>query len=340
MVKKSYTVGQTVIWNKEDIRPEKQPEWRIPSPKKLLLAAALTFTIGYLGQGYIHEKQPIRTAIHNIQERIHHNKETKRLTTDELDNLIRELPDNPKQNILLWDSTITATEQKYHIQQGLLAGLLMRESKGNPLDLNETNDGGAGIAMFQPGTARHWGLQVFGNSKRTGRDKRHGKELEQLVQQNDTTYSRLKNVDERFDVNKAIDASARFLTYNKERFGTWSKAISAYNAGSPKQKYMDDKHNHMIREYQRIYLEEKKKQGVPVDEQLLKELKELTLYKFQEKRKNKKYLYYVCHKDTKKGIIERFNQIYHANLTPENIIDSTGKEPSTLIVGNPIYIRK
>lgn len=132
-----------------------------------------------------------------------------------------------------WDAILDETENKYGIPKGLLKGLAMRESYGDPLRLNEDSDGGAGLFMFQPGTAREMGLKVYGSSKKTGRDKKHGKELKNLMKKEKYNYEVLSKFDERFDINKSSDAAARYLKQLYLKHKSWENAISAYNRGKP-----------------------------------------------------------------------------------------------------------
>src|SRR3989338_6474964 len=83
-----------------------------------------------------------------------------------------------------WDNIISKVEKQYSIPEGLLSGLAMRESYGNPLELNQGSDGGAGLFQFQPGTAREYGLKTYGHSRKTGRDRNHGLKLISLAKSN------------------------------------------------------------------------------------------------------------------------------------------------------------
>src|SRR3989344_4726976 len=88
-----------------------------------------------------------------------------------------------------WDKILDEIEEKHQIEKGLLKALGMRESYGDPLRLNESGDGGAGLFMFQPGTAEYCGLQVYGNSNKMGVDKSHGKELKKLIKENKNNFN-------------------------------------------------------------------------------------------------------------------------------------------------------
>jgi soluble lytic murein transglycosylase-like protein len=156
-----------------------------------------------------------------------------------------------------WDKIIDSAEDKYNIESGLLAGLIMRESGGNPLMLNSRDDGGAGLLQIQPGTGRiDLGLKVYGTSKKTGRDRNHGMRLKKLVRENHWNYGVLAEIDERFNVPKSIDAGARYLKKLYDKHGSWDKALSAYNRGPtrPAKKPRKTEHVRMIRLYQNNYL--------------------------------------------------------------------------------------
>ena len=152
-----------------------------------------------------------------------------------------------------WDKILDEREEKYKIEKGLLKALAMRESYGDPLRLNESGDGGAGLFMFQPGTAEYCGLQVYGNSNKMGVDKSHGKELKKLIKENKNNYEKMAKIDERFDVYKSSDAAAKFLKQLYNKHGSWDKALSAYNRGRPARNPDKTAHVKFIREYQGYY---------------------------------------------------------------------------------------
>lgn len=158
-----------------------------------------------------------------------------------------------------WDETLDVMEEKYKIPKGILKGLAMRESYGDPLRLNEGKDGGAGLFMFQPGTAIEMGLKVYGSSKKSNADYKHGAELRKLIAKNKNDYTKMGKIDERFDIEKASDAAARYLKKQYNRYHSWNrklswdKALSAYNQGHPAPNPKDTKHVQTVREYQRFY---------------------------------------------------------------------------------------
>jgi hypothetical protein len=152
-----------------------------------------------------------------------------------------------------WHNTIRKAEQRYHIEENLIAGLIMQESMGNPLELNSMNDGGAGLLMFQPGTARQYKLKTYGSSNATGRDVAHGKQLLNIVIQKKFNYPELSGMDERFNVEKSINAGAQFLSDLYDRHHSWDKALSAYNRGTPSYFPAASRHVRLVRQYQLQY---------------------------------------------------------------------------------------
>ncbi|MDD4644411.1 MAG: transglycosylase SLT domain-containing protein [Bacteroidales bacterium] len=156
-----------------------------------------------------------------------------------------------------WQKEISAAEKKYNIPPCLIAGLIMQESMGNPLQVNDQNDGGAGLMQFQPGTAQQYGLKTFGTSKTTGRDLEHGQILLDMMAIENFDYNNICRKDERFDIDKSIDAGARFLHELYERHGTWDKAISAYNRGTPALIPANTVHVRLVKNFQRYYCQNK-----------------------------------------------------------------------------------
>ncbi len=158
-----------------------------------------------------------------------------------------------------WDKILDEIEDKYDLPRGILKGLAMQESYGDPLRLNESKDGGAGLFMFQPRTAKHYGLKVYGNSNRSSADKNHGKELKELVREYNSDYQELAEIDERFDVRKSAEAAAKYLKEDFNRYGSWDKALSAYNQGKPAPNASETKHVKSVKHYQTYYNERDKK---------------------------------------------------------------------------------
>lgn len=211
-----------------------------------------------------------------------------------------------------WDNIITETERRYGLEEGILAGLIMRESFGNPLQLNLSKDGGAGLMMFQPGTARAYGLEIYGDSHTTGRDRHHGQKLAELVREHEYDYAELAAIDERFDVVKSTDAAARYLRDMYRQHGSWNKALSAYNRGRPARRPGKTRHVRMTRTYQRHYLEQKAARGGTVDRDVAERLEAENGFDFSYVRTNSQgrgvFRYEVDEGDTPTSIADRFNR--------------------------------
>ncbi len=212
-----------VIANSEYNKPIK---WLSIFGQLAFLAVFLKFTVFPLNI-YKPKSKAIKTVqIHQIK--------SKTLFSNEQIKSLKPYPKSYKQaisNLSPYLKLIHDVEKKYNIKTNVLAALILQESKGYPLALNFSNDGGAGLMMFQPGVARHYGLKIYGNSKKTGADYSHGLSLRKLVRKYNNNYEKLSLVDERFDIYKSIDAGARYLRDLYKRYRSWDKAISAYNQG-------------------------------------------------------------------------------------------------------------
>lgn|GEM_PF-3592675 len=211
-----------------------------------------------------------------------------------------------------WDSIVRNVEKKYQLEEGILTGLIMRESFGNPLELNSGDDGGAGLMMFQPGTAQAYNLKVLDDAGAVGKDRNHGRKLRKLVKDNNYDYDVLASIDERFDVLKSTDAAGRYLRELYDKYGDWNKALSAYNRGHPADHPENTKHVKMVREFQRHYLEEMVDAGKPVDQKVLTKLQQEKVPEYHFVRKNEKdqmvYMYRVSSGDNATVISAGFNR--------------------------------
>ena len=154
-----------------------------------------------------------------------------------------------------WDDILDKKEEKYGIQKGLLKGLAMQESCGDPLKLSESEDGGAGIFMLMPGTAKEYGLKVFENNGSVSADTSYGKKLRKLVEKYNYDSGKLAKIDERFDVCKASEAAAKHLKRQYNIFKNWDKATSAYNrgAGNVARRPLETPHVKKVKGYQEYY---------------------------------------------------------------------------------------
>lgn len=160
-----------------------------------------------------------------------------------------------------WNTIIEETEKQYGIEDGLLGAVAMHESYGDPLELNAGNDGGAGLMMFQPGTAQAYGLKTWGDSRKAGRDRNHGTKLRKLVKEHNWDYEELSELDERFDVEKSIPAAAKYLKDLHDKHGSWDKALSGYNRGTPARNASSTTYVRNVRATHHYWLSERLKRN-------------------------------------------------------------------------------
>jgi hypothetical protein len=193
-----------------------------------------------------YEKERAKTNVENVET----VKITAAYSTDE----------GRFQRTYRWDKILDETEDKYELPKGVLKGLAMQESYGDPLKLNMKKDGGAGLFMFQPRTAKTYGLKVYGNSNKSSADTIHGTELKELMKRNKYDYAKMTKIDERFDVRKAADAAARYLKDDYKRYNDWNKTLSAYNQGKPAPNAKNTEHVKRVTTFQEYYNQRDKKE--------------------------------------------------------------------------------
>jgi hypothetical protein len=123
-----------------------------------------------------------------------------------------------------WKPIIEAVERKYGIPSGVLGGLIMQESYGDPLQPNGTNDGGIGLIHTQGTTAKILGLDIYADSK-SDHDPEHGKKLVQLFEKCDDVVECIAEKDDRAHPLKNLDAIARYMMQGYRAHGNWDAAI-------------------------------------------------------------------------------------------------------------------
>ncbi len=156
-----------------------------------------------------------------------------------------------------WDNVISRVEELHGMPKGCLAGLAMVEGRGDPVSLNSTDDGGAGLYNCMPGTASDYGLKTFDGCMSTSADKKHGKGLRELVKKHNYNLGRLSRLDERFDWRKSTYAMGRMLADLRSRYGSWEKAVSAFNQGTPAGNPGATQHVRYWKKYMDYYSERK-----------------------------------------------------------------------------------
>jgi hypothetical protein len=128
-----------------------------------------------------------------------------------------------------WDPLIDAVEDRYRIPDGLLAGVIMEESCGDPVQPNATGDGGLGLAHFQPPTARHYGLHVYGATNGRSRDPSNGRAIRRLIRNCAGSVPCISEKDDRAHLLRNLDAIARLIVDGKRRHGSWDLGVRTIN---------------------------------------------------------------------------------------------------------------
>lgn len=129
-----------------------------------------------------------------------------------------------------WRPIINTVEDIYGIPRDIIYAVVMNESYGDPVQPNATGDGGLGLVHFQPRTARDYGLDIHGSSRRV-RDRRHGRQLVKIIRDCKYDTNCLLEYDDRAHPIKNIDAIARYLKDGYERKRTWEGAVQTINPG-------------------------------------------------------------------------------------------------------------
>lgn len=131
-------------------------------------------------------------------------------------------------------SSIAEIAYKYDVNPSLLSGLVEQESSFNPKAVS--NKGAVGLTQLMPSSARQYGLKVPDklvqldkkriNSTGAERDKWERK-LREATQQ----MEKDPQVDERYDPQKALQATGRYLSDSIKKFKSDELAIASYHRG-------------------------------------------------------------------------------------------------------------
>lgn len=123
-----------------------------------------------------------------------------------------------------WKPVIEAVEKKYGIPSGVLAGIVMEESYGDPLQPNATDDGGIGLIHTQGTTAKILGLEIYGDSH-NDHDPKHGRQLNRMFDDCGYVVECVAEQDDRAHPLKNLDAIARYMLQGYKAHGSWGSAI-------------------------------------------------------------------------------------------------------------------
>lgn len=133
------------------------------------------------------------------------------------------------QRTLRWQPIYRAVEEKYGIPKDTLAGMIMEESCGDPVQPNNTGDGGLGIVHVQGTTAEQYGLKIYGSSNRAS-DKSHGSQINKLIVKCDYDPVCIADEDERAHLIKVLDTAGRIVTKGKRIHSEWDFGVEYYRA--------------------------------------------------------------------------------------------------------------
>ena len=165
-----------------------------------------------------------------------------------------------------------------------------------------------------------------------------------MVESKNWNYARLSNIDERFSIPKSADAAGEYLSELYKKYGSWNKAISAYNLGRPWKHPERTTHVKLTRKYQRMYLENKHEMGEVVNFKVLKQLDDYGI-NFDYIRKNSKgksvFKWIVSPGENSGLIAEQFNEWDDNNGDKYKEINSSDiKKHDGTSVGNFVFIDK
>jgi len=133
------------------------------------------------------------------------------------------------QRTLRWQPIYHAIENAYGIPQDTLAGMIMQESYGDPVQPNATNDGGLGVVHVQGTTSQLYGLRIFGSSNRNS-DKAHGGKIRGMLDKCNYDPAQAQEHDDRAHLIKVLDVAARIVTEGREKHGSWDYGVEHYRA--------------------------------------------------------------------------------------------------------------
>ena len=103
-------------------------------------------------------------------------------------------------------------EEKYNLPENFILAMVIQETGGVDILPNALNDGGLGLCHMQPSVAQQFGLKVYKNNNKLV-DKKHGAELDALIDQHKSDRKKLIAFDDRFHPILNLDAAGRILAY-------------------------------------------------------------------------------------------------------------------------------
>jgi hypothetical protein len=140
------------------------------------------------------------------------------------------------QRTLRWENIYHSVEEKHGLPKNLLGAMIMQESLGDPLQPNNTADGGLGLSHIQGTTGNYYGLHIYGSST-SHSDHDHGADLLHILTRHKYDFSIMHLFDERAHPIKNLDAAARIITHGMDKFGgDVRRGVRFYRGGSESAK--------------------------------------------------------------------------------------------------------
>lgn len=131
------------------------------------------------------------------------------------------------QRTLRWQPIYRAIETAHGMPKDTLAGMIMQESYGNPVQPNASNDGGLGLTHIQGTVAEQWGLYIYGNSTRDS-DRNHGGQIREMLRNCNYDAACAQQYDDRAHMIKVLDTAARIVRKGKDIHGSWDLGVEYY----------------------------------------------------------------------------------------------------------------
>jgi len=133
------------------------------------------------------------------------------------------------QRTLRWQPIYNTIEKAYALKKDTLAGMIIQESYGDPVQPNAKGDGGLGLVHIQGTTAQNYGLRIYGSSKKAS-DFKHGKQIKQMLRKCNYDPTCIQKYDERVHFIKNLDTGARIVREGINKYGSWEYGIEYYRA--------------------------------------------------------------------------------------------------------------
>lgn len=152
------------------------------------------------------------------------------------------------QRTLRWQPIYRAVERAHGMPQDTLAGMIMQESYGDPVQPNASDDGGLGVVHIQGTTAHLYGLKIYGDSNRDS-DRNHGRQIREMLRQCNYDASCAEKYDDRAHVLKVLDTAGRIVREGKEKHGGWDEGVEYYRAPGKVGKNLTWRYLHNVKNW-------------------------------------------------------------------------------------------